>query len=349
MQVHTLIRVDNHPIGNDPDEIRAFMNIRDEMLRLPRTLEYYRKLGVARFFVTDNGSIDGSKEFLLTQPDCHTFVTSNSYSDALCGLAWQQSLLNEYGLNRWCLTVDVDEWFVYPGSERKRLSDLAAYLDRSGAQGIFVFMLDMYGRGSITASPAQDRRSLLDVCPYFDQKYTWRRRIHIPGIEQPRFPGFTVDGGPRLRMFFPRSYQYLKLLRIMWRVSDMIKFPLPTTFRPPPRLTKIPFVRWLPGTCYQSPHETLPIKLSNVTGVLLHFKFLEDFYARVETELNRHSVDGTIWGTELARYMARLKADPSFSFFCDKSVAYEGSDQLVQLHILREDHGWRQIRTAVPT
>src|SRR5207253_7757387 len=138
------------PVGNDQSEILVFMNVRDEMLRLSGFLDHYRRIGVARFFVTDNGSTDGSKDFLLAQPDCHVFVTRNSYAGSMYGAEWQNALLNEYGTNHWCLMVDADEWFVYPGCERKSLADLALYLDRTNAQGMFAFMLDMYSHGTAT-------------------------------------------------------------------------------------------------------------------------------------------------------------------------------------------------------
>jgi hypothetical protein len=205
----------------------------------------------------------------------------------------------------------------------------------------------MYGSGSITASLSAQQRSLLDSYQYFDSKYTWVRRIRIRGLERPAFPEYTIVGGPRLRMFFPRLHRYHNLLPFMWRVSHMMKLPLPMTLRPAPTLTKIPFVRWLPGTCYQNSHKTNPIKLADVTGVLLHFKFLEDFSARVERDIveKRHG----IWTNVLTRYQAKLTEDPSFGFFYPDSVAYEGSDQLVKLRLLREDQGWRQIREADPT
>ena len=127
MRVHTLLRLDNRPIGDDRDEIRAFMTVRDEMLRLPQNLNHHRSIGVTRFFVVDNGSTDGSREFLLAQPDCHLFLTHNSYAESRYGLEWQHAVLDEYGTNHWCLIIDADEWFIYPGYERKPLPDLAAY------------------------------------------------------------------------------------------------------------------------------------------------------------------------------------------------------------------------------
>jgi len=342
MRVHTLVRIDTHRISNDESEIRAFMTVRDEILRLPRTFEHHRKIGVTRFFVIDNGSIDGSKEFLLAQPDCHLFVTHNSYAESLYSVEWQNALLNEYGVNHWCLIVDADEWFIYPGYERTPLADLTAYLDRSGAQGMLSFMLDMYGPGTIADASAAPHRSLLETCRYFDSHYVWHRRFRIPGLHKPRCPEYNISGGPRWRLFFPFLHHHYYLLRTMWYISETMKFPLPMTLRRAPFLTKIPFVRWLPGTRYQDPHATTPVKLSDITGVLLHFKFLEDFYTRVNIEVNRKEHwDGA---SEYARYQAKLKNDPTLSFYYAGSVEYEGSDQLIKLGLLREDQGWMRIR-----
>jgi len=97
------------------------MTVRDEMLRLRQKLAHHRSIGVRRFLVVDNGSTDGSREFLLAQPDCHVFLRRNSCADSRYGLEWQQTLLDEYGTNHWCLIVDADEWFIYPGYERKPL------------------------------------------------------------------------------------------------------------------------------------------------------------------------------------------------------------------------------------
>jgi glycosyltransferase involved in cell wall biosynthesis len=345
MRVHTLARIDSRPIGHNLGEIRAFMTVRNELLRLPSTLDHYRKIGVTRFFVVDNGSTDGSKEFLLVQPDCHIFVTHNSFSESLCGVEWQNTLLDQYGTNHWCLVADADEWFVYPGYESQLLPKLAAYLERSGAQGIFAFLLDMYGPGTIAESICEPERSLLDACRYFDTDYAWHRRPRIPGIESARFPEYDVFGGPRLRLLFPKIKSYFYIIRILWRTLDFVPFPLPEVLRTPPTLTKIPFVRWLPGTRYQHNHATLPIKLSDVTGALLHFKFLQDFYARVVDEVNRKEHwDGA---SEYGRYLAKLRQNPSLSFHYSGSAAYEGSEQLVRLGLLREDEEWRRIRTEI--
>jgi hypothetical protein len=352
VRVHTLIRLDTLAINHDKNEIRAFMTVRDEISRLPRTIEHHRKLGVARFFVVDNGSRDGCKEFLLAQPDCHVFATTNSHSESGCGAEWWNALLDEYGIHHWCLAVDADEWFVYPGYENQPLPELAGYLERSGAQGMFAFLLDMYGSGTITESTAEPERSLLDVCRYFDRDYAWHRRFYMPGFQRSQFPPYDVVGGPRLRMMFPLLRRHYYLLQGMWLVAAYTylltgKTPLPRALRRTPTLRKIPFLHWRPGTRYENVHATTPIRLSETTGVLLHFKFLQDFYTRISTELNRkeHRPTG-VWAEELGRYRAKLQKNPAFTFHFPGSAEYQGSEQLVRLGLLKEDTAWRQLRGA---
>ena len=64
------------------------------------------------------------------------FSPRDSHAEATYGLEWQHALLAEYGIEYWCLIVDADKWFIYPGYEDKPLPDLAAYLERD-AQGMF--------------------------------------------------------------------------------------------------------------------------------------------------------------------------------------------------------------------
>jgi glycosyltransferase involved in cell wall biosynthesis len=349
MRVHTLARIDRRTISDGASEVRAFMTVRNEILRLPQTLAHYRKLGVSRFFVIDNGSTDGTTELLTAQPDCHVFVTQNSYLEARLGLEWQHALLDEYGVDHWCLVVDADEWFIYPGYENKSLPELAAYLEQSGAQGVFAFLLDMYGRGMVAEAVSTPQRSMLEVCRYFDAQYIWDRGFRIPGLARRRFPPYRVAGGPRWRLLFPLLHRHYNVLKVIWFISGRFKIPLPMALRPAPTLRKIPFVRWFPGTRYPSPHETTPIKLSDVTGVLLHFKFLEDFSVRLNVEVNREEQwDGASlsWAGESARCLAKLEHEPALSFYYDRSVAYEDSEQLVTLGLMREDDGWKRIRAA---
>jgi hypothetical protein len=70
---------------------------------------------------------------------------------------------------------------------KKTLSDLAMYLDRTAARGVFSFLLDTYASGSIADSISEPQRSLLDICLYFDSQYEWYRSLYSLAFGGERF------------------------------------------------------------------------------------------------------------------------------------------------------------------
>ena len=53
-----------------PEQILLFSTLRNERVRLPFFLRYYRSLGISHFLIVDNNSDDGSREYLAAQPEC---------------------------------------------------------------------------------------------------------------------------------------------------------------------------------------------------------------------------------------------------------------------------------------
>ena len=86
----------------------------------------------------------------------------------------------------------------------------------------------------------------------------------------------------------------ISLLRIIWLIDETMRFLQPIKLRRALYLTKVPFLRWLPGTRFVCPHGTTPINLSDITGVLLHFKFVEDFLAGVRDRGSKEHRDGPV-------------------------------------------------------
>ena len=78
MTIEDLKRIDNRPISDNRDEIRAFMVVWNKSLRLDSTLKHYRQLGVNRFFIVDSGSTDGTLDYLAAAPDVHAFSASGN-------------------------------------------------------------------------------------------------------------------------------------------------------------------------------------------------------------------------------------------------------------------------------
>ena len=151
-----LARVDQYPVPTDSSEVRLFCKFRNEALRLPYFLSYYRELGVRRFFFVDNASSDNSLAVLERQKDCHIFSTRQKMSEARAGMDWLEPLLHLYGRRQWCLVADADELLVYPGSESTPLPDFCGALDDQKVDALICMMLDMYpeGKERLSSRPA---------------------------------------------------------------------------------------------------------------------------------------------------------------------------------------------------
>ena len=83
---------------------------------------------------------------------------------------------------------------------------------------------------------------------------------------------------------------------------------------PSPTLTNLPLLRWREGAALiASTHRLAPIAMaaSQPRGVLLHFKFPQDFHDRALDAVTRDAHwDGS---REYRRYLARIVAQPGFT------------------------------------
>jgi hypothetical protein len=339
LNVRSLQRLDKNPIPQGVKECRATIIMRNEALRLPYLLAYYRGLGINRFFITDNGSTDGAREYVLNQPDCHVFLTEQSFAQSHFGAAWHEEILSMHGEGHWWMMADTDELLVYPDCETVKLKDFCAQLEAEGASGLYTAMIDMYPKGLIAHADCVPGKAFTEICPYFDTDYRFVARIAAPGKKQP-FPPLEPIGGPRLRVFYPEFKRGGALAVIVTKISRKLhdalkKFGLNLNLprAVPPMLFKVPLFKWHPGLKITSSHVVEPVVLSTQTGVLLHFKFFSDFHERAMKESARgEHFDG---GGEYARYLAVLKANPNLGFYHDKSAAYAGSKQLISLGLMK--------------
>jgi hypothetical protein len=248
------------------EPILLFATIRNERVRLPYFLEYYRKLGVDHFVIIDNGSDDGCRDYLAAQSDVSVWTTNAGYRQARYGMDWLLHLLRRYGSGNWCLTVDVDEFLVFPFCETRPLRALTDWLDNAGVRSFAAMMLDMYPKGAMHEQPYREGQNPFEIAQYFDSgNYTIRRNWPYQNL--------WVQGGPRARLFFGNQPKKA------------------------PAMNKIPLVKWDPSYVYvSSTHMLLPRGLNLVydamggekpSGCLLHAKFLDTFALKAEEELKR--------------------------------------------------------------
>jgi len=292
-----------------PSDALAFVVLRNEAVRLPYFLDYYRRHGIGHFLIVDNGSDDGSREFLADQPDISLWSTRASYRKAHFGIDWLNWLLMRYGHGHWTLSVDVDEFFVYPFCDTRSIPALCDWLDTAGIRSFGAMLVDMYPKGPIDAVPYRQGQNPFEIACWFD---SGNYMIHRNG----KYRNLWIQGGPRARVFFPDRPERA------------------------PALNKIPLVRWQRGFVYiSSTHMLLPRGLNVVydewggekaSGCLLHAKFLDCFVDKAAEELTRRQ--HYAGGHEYRAYHATLRDNPDL--WCKWSEKYMGWRQLEILGLM---------------
>lgn len=295
-------------------DILSFTTLRNERIRLPYFLDYYRKLGVGHFFFVDNGSDDGGREYLCEQPDVSLWTTNASYKKSFFGIDWLNGLKQKYAHGHWVLVVDVDEFLVYPYFDTRPLPALVDWLETNDRDSFGTIMLDMYSKGDISQNQYIEGADPIEFLPWFDAGNYYIS--HSYGHDN-----LWIQGGPRMREFFADDPQSA------------------------PALNKSPLVKWRRGYVYvSSTHTLLPRHLNRVfnrnggeetSGSLLHTKFLSVFVEKVAEEVIRgeHYSDSR-------EYLAYQKSiETGQQLWTPNSSKYEGWKQLEQIGLISTG-GW---------
>lgn len=302
------------PVSNNTqairrDDILLMSVVRNEKIRLPFFLEYYRKLGINHFLFVDNNSDDGSFEFLKEQADVSVWRTTTSYKRASYGLDWSNYLLRKYAHGHWVLSVDPDEFFIYPFCDTRPIRALTDWLDGSAVRSFGTMLIDMYPEGPVDAEPYAEGQNPFEIARWFD-----------PGnymiTKNPEYKNLWIQGGPRARVFFQDNPSKA------------------------PALNKIPLVKWNRRYVYvSSTHSLLPRGLNQVydewggekaSGSLLHAKLINTLGEKAREELQRgQHYRGS---GEYKAYATRLEDKPVF--WCEWSEAYINWRQLEILGLM---------------
>ncbi len=291
------------------NDVLLFATLRNEQIRLPYFLDYYRRLGVGHFLIVDNGSTDGGTDYLAEQPDVSLWRTDHSYKRAKFGMDWLNALLNRYAHNHWALVVDVDEFLVYPYWETRPLNALTDWLDSCRQRSFGTVLLDMYAKDDVGQTRYTQGQDPFEILSWFDAaNYTFNR--------DGRYRNLWVQGGPRQRMFFPDKPELA------------------------PALNKVPLVRWRFGAVYRSStHTLMPRGLNQVykesggerlCGVLMHAKFIDAFANKAEEELQR----GQHYAASREYRVYSEKLSQGLNMWTPCSTRYEGWQQLDALGLL---------------
>ncbi|NPD47866.1 glycosyltransferase family 2 protein [Lentimicrobium sp. S6] len=288
----------NHSIEIEKESIIIYTAVRNERWRLPWFLKYYRELGVDCFLFVDNNSTDGTTEYLMQQDDVFLFWTDQNYAKSYSGMQWVNWLVEEYGDDCWCIYVDVDEAMIFPDIENQSLKDLTNYMAKKGHEAMYAFMLDMYNPDFKSVSKGNDYFGFQEDYPVFDNEYLWINSTYCPYK-------YTAGG-----------------------VRDKLEIH--------ENQTKTPIIRGGKGIKFlMSSHRVSPAILTDVSGVLLHYKLAGDFKKTFANDLT----DNTRMPQCKRRHWGYLKSMDNLKTENDniskKAVYYQSSQQLVKLGLIK--------------
>src|SRR6516165_11376213 len=309
-------RIDDRGIPLTRTEIRAFMIVRNEALRLPFMLRHYFERGVDRIFVLDNDSTDDTRSIALSFDNTHLFYTKDVYTRAG---AWVDLLLRRYGNGCWCFVLDADEMIVYPDFEVVSLRELCNFLDRESFDALDCVLLDMYPDRPLNEIKYTQGTDPLQIASWFDK---------------PSYTGFGA--GP----WYSHEWNILHQgpLRFSGGMRERV-------FGVRACVSKVPLVKFQNSIFLSlGTHLIQGARVADLRGALLHFKFMDDFAANVQREIAREQY----WNNakEYKDYGAVLSRDPSLNFTSPISEKFVSSSQLVTLGVMKTSTKFVEYRTT---
>lgn len=249
----------------------VFGIFRNEMSFLPAFLAHYRSLGAGQFLILDDRSDDGTREYLLAQPDCVVLHSSLGFGQKViltdgageterAGTLLKSAIPRRYLAGRWALYVDADEFlFLPPGITD--LSSITTFLERRGQRSVVASLVDFYPldiSGYGQPSRAATLADLLAESPYFDAT----RLLVVPPGGQPR----RVGTGASMRLFE------------RFGIIERRAASPPTT--PRAAWLKTPLLKWDADVRMQGSHEANIAPPSDFILAIAHFKFGPDVLRR---------------------------------------------------------------------
>lgn len=174
---------------------------------IPAFLDHYAGMGFEEFVFLDNGSTDATRTLLSQHPGITVVYTRAPYRKYQ--RAMQYYLVRRYGRGRWSLSVDVDEHFNYPNSERTDLTQFTAVLKKNKWNAVLAHQLDMFGDCDVTAPECVvDKKDY----PYYScadiarQSYAATMAARVGPVPTNREDRVFLSGGVRKIVFGTNSW-----------------------------------------------------------------------------------------------------------------------------------------------
>lgn len=169
----------------NPSALSVYSMIRDELFCLPSFLNHYRTIGAKQFIILDDGSKDGSTEYLQSQDDCVVLEADFKYGDTLNGLNpngkqksqragiwYKQMIPRKYLDDQYVLYADADEFLLLP-DPYQCLEELYLKLSAREINAVSASLLELYPKNlqeleKVSAPMSLDE--MIGLYPFYDHR-----------------------------------------------------------------------------------------------------------------------------------------------------------------------------------
>jgi hypothetical protein len=310
------------PSTSAPRGLALFAVVRNEAYFLPFFFAHYRALGIETFLIYDDRSDDGTREFLMAQPDCAVVTSDRRFSDDFgfdahgaprrLSQALKESVPEAMLPGRWVVTADADEFLVLP-SGFADLIQFTGLLDRIGQPYATAPMVDFYGD---TLNHRNYGREVdpfagnpwFDVGPY----YVWEGQVR----PRPFAAGFRI----RLLLVLHAHHP---------RVTARIFGEEMTGATP----YKAPLLKHGAGVTRVGDHTLSIAPQAEVCAALAHFKLYPGLDAKIDLALRERQYANR--STEYAFLDAAIRLFGDEPLVAAESRRFTGPDSLEQAGLLR--------------
>lgn len=278
--------------------------IRNGIYYLDTLLSHHRALGVKHFLFIDNGSDDGTREYLAREQG--VTVISNLLPVAQYENDMRAEIARQIINGGWFLFLDSDELLDLPHSEGRDISDYIAYSNEIGATCVIAQRLDMYAANPLAETEAWSYANSVEHFDRFSEYGIQEYDYHdTENVDVWWFLSSNVATNPDIK---------LKFGGIRGEV-----------FGENCGLTIHPLVKNVPGIDLRPhPHFASRVTCADFTGLVRHYKFAGAFLSREREQVAR----GT-WQHGEGEKRLKVIQDADFSISSTENQYYTGTRPLV--------------------
>ena len=292
-------------IHYDIDEFVVLCLVKNGEHYIDQFIKHYKNLGARHIYFIDNYSSDDTVLKIKKYSNVSIYSTDLLFKDYECEI--RNKIISLVSKDRWCLAVDIDEFFDYPYSDRISMKQFIRYLNKYKYTGVVANMLDMFSKKPFIHEKNKQDDDFVKTCCYYDISNIVK---HDYGLyeenKKNQFESKYIKiykGGIRSKIFGNNSPFFLIKHPLMFIDENIIPFT--------------------------TPHFCNMAKLADVTCILKHYKFINSFFDKVKKIISENNYPKYAL-TEYKMYNDYFKKNTSIGFYSENSMKFNNVIELVE-------------------